>query len=395
MNRLKLVRRIIEVALLSVCLYSFLFTTPVGELVRYGAHKLFGSKAKRRPLVSYFQTMGEESQSSLIAKELSSRLNENDPLYKQAEAVGLRPQMVRALLVTLSDGKLAKDGEAQIKLKPQAIKSLAAVQIKQINQITDPKLRRSKLLQGVVALKQKLKSEHGAIAALRIDLKLVEYALGRARASGRHSPETFIVFARYLPVKRRAEAKTFVSSVFALETAFGLKNPVRATHRVSSKFGYRVHPVLKTKKKHTGIDIAIPTGTALHASAGGHVVYSTQDGINGKFIKINHGNGLTSAYCHASKLLVKRGAKVAAGQKIALSGMTGRATGPHLHFQIEIDDVPIDPALFIRDFGKPKAISLGLEVDGNRRGLAIFDLDITHRRRRQRKTKTIHEVELH
>lgn len=395
MARARFIRRSIELLLLLICMHTFIFHTPVGELLRYGAHKLWGSKVKRRALVSYFQTSGEESRHSVIARQLALPFQAGDPLYQQAKALSLSPKMIQALLVILSDGKLAKDGRAQIKLSKTAAKSLSKTGVLGINKIAKPELRRSELIKGISALKKELQSEHGAIAALRIDFDLVKYALGRARASGRRKPESFTGFLPYLPSTQRARAKSFVSSVYALETAFGFQNPIHAAHRVTSKFGYRVHPVLKTRKKHTGIDLAIPTGTALHAAAAGRVVYATRDGINGNFIKLDHGNGLTSAYCHASKLLVKRNGRVKRGQTIAKSGMSGRATGPHLHFQIEIDDVPIDPALFIRDFGKGRRLSLEPKIIGDGRGFAELNLHIANRSRTQGQSEFIEQLKLH
>jgi murein DD-endopeptidase len=395
MNRTKLLRRAIEALLVLICGYTFVFATPVGELLRYSANRIFSSKAKRRPLVSYFETLGAEANKEAIARRLATPLNKKDPLFVQAKALGLSPELARALMVSLSEGKLAVDGDARISVPQAGLRSLSAVGMKGFKTISKAAKRRSELLRGVAALKAKLQSEHAAIAALSVDLKHIKYALNRARAAGLSSPTSFAAFSRFLPPSIRSKARIHVASVFAMETAFGMKTPVRASHRVTSRFGYRVHPVLKTRKKHTGIDVAISTGTALHAAAAGRVVYATKDGINGKFVKINHGNGLTSAYCHASKLLVKRGEKIKQGQKIALSGMTGRATGPHLHFQIEIDDVPIDPELFIRSFSKPKPLSLGPKIDAHRRGFPKNHGHITDGRGRHGEAKTIEQLKLH
>lgn len=90
-------------------------------------------------------------------------------------------------------------------------------------------------------------------------------------------------------------------------------------------------------KTHTGIDIGIPTGSNIVATKNGKVIYSGWCGNYGYYIKIDHGNGIVSAYAHNSKLLVETGQEVNQGQIIAYSGSTGNSTGPHCHFEIIIN----------------------------------------------------------
>lgn len=99
---------------------------------------------------------------------------------------------------------------------------------------------------------------------------------------------------------------------------------------------------------HEGVDFRAPTGTNIHASQDGVVSYSGS-GISGygKMVVINHGDGLSTVYAHNSKLLVKKGQKVRRNQVIALSGQTGRATGPHLHYEIRKGLTAIDPLKFL------------------------------------------------
>ena len=87
-------------------------------------------------------------------------------------------------------------------------------------------------------------------------------------------------------------------------------------------------------------------GTPIDATASGKVIYAGFDGLNGNYVKIDHGYGLDTAYCHAEKLLVHTGERVSRGQPIALVGATGRATGPHLHYAIFVGGRPVDPLVF-------------------------------------------------
>ena len=109
----------------------------------------------------------------------------------------------------------------------------------------------------------------------------------------------------------------------------------------------RLHPVLKYKRFHNGQDIAVPTGTKIKAVDHGIVVVCGWQGGYGNYIAINHGNGISSCYGHNSKLLVKKGQRVYKGQIIAFAGSTGLSTGPHLHFEIRRNGVPVNPLPYL------------------------------------------------
>jgi murein DD-endopeptidase MepM/ murein hydrolase activator NlpD len=113
--------------------------------------------------------------------------------------------------------------------------------------------------------------------------------------------------------------------------------------RITSGFGVRKDPFTEKHKFHKGIDIACSTGTKVVASAEGKVVFSGTKRGYGRTIVIEHRNGYQTLYGHLSKLSVKSGQSVKQGQKIALSGMTGRATGPHLHFEVRRRGQPERP----------------------------------------------------
>ena len=103
---------------------------------------------------------------------------------------------------------------------------------------------------------------------------------------------------------------------------------------VTSNVGWRHDPIDGTIRHHNGVDIAVPTGTKVKAIAAGRVVESGPHGGYGNLVSIDHGDGTLSMYGHNSQLEVAIGDQVQAGQTIALSGSTGRSTGPHLHFEL-------------------------------------------------------------
>lgn len=115
----------------------------------------------------------------------------------------------------------------------------------------------------------------------------------------------------------------------------------------SSGFGYRLHPLENKVKFHYGTDFAANSGTAVCAFADGTVLAAGQDDGYGNYVKIRHADGYTTLYGHCSKLLVRAGETVTMGQEIALVGATGKATGPHLHFELMHDGYYYNPEFYL------------------------------------------------
>ncbi|MCL6588477.1 MAG: peptidoglycan DD-metalloendopeptidase family protein [Firmicutes bacterium] len=120
-----------------------------------------------------------------------------------------------------------------------------------------------------------------------------------------------------------------------------------APGNITSYFGNRYHPVLRKRKFHSGIDIAAPAGTPIKASDSGVVIFADRNGGYGKFISIDHGNGISSCYAHCSIISVDQGQIVTKGDIIGKVGTTGLSTGPHLHFEIRKDGVTVDPLTYL------------------------------------------------
>jgi len=112
---------------------------------------------------------------------------------------------------------------------------------------------------------------------------------------------------------------------------------------ITSPFGYRTHPILKTRKLHTGVDIGAPSGTPIHAAGGGEVIWASWRGGYGNCVIIDHGGGKATLYGHMSRLNSSVGRKVAKGDVIGYVGSTGLSTGPHLHYEVRINGTPVNP----------------------------------------------------
>ncbi len=123
--------------------------------------------------------------------------------------------------------------------------------------------------------------------------------------------------------------------------------PVDAAYSASS-YGWRIDPFNGMLAMHEGVDFPVDIGTPVFAAAGGVVIYSGPHPQYGFLVEIDHGNDFTTRYAHCSRVLVREGEVVQRGSKIAESGSTGRATGPHLHFEVRYRSVAQNPIRFLQ-----------------------------------------------
>ena len=147
-----------------------------------------------------------------------------------------------------------------------------------------------------------------------------------------------------------------------------MRTPVDGA-RVSSKFGFRIHPVLGYQKLHKGTDFAAPIGTPIFAAGNAVVEWAAMKGPNGNLTILRHDNGWQTYYLHQSRFMpgIVPGAHVAQGQQIGEIGTTGRSTGPHLHYEVHIAGEPVDPLGIQTDAGStltgPALVAFAKERD--------------------------------
>ena len=119
--------------------------------------------------------------------------------------------------------------------------------------------------------------------------------------------------------------------------------------KITSKFGNRNHPILKSVKFHRGVDIAVSIGTPVYSGIKGRVTFAGRKGNYGNLVEIEGNDGIKVRYAHLNSIDVVTGQKVSDGEKVAETGNTGMSTGPHLHYEIIIDENPVNPLNFVHD----------------------------------------------
>lgn len=138
--------------------------------------------------------------------------------------------------------------------------------------------------------------------------------------------------------KKREEKMAHIPSILPLNK--------KDIEKFAAPFGMRKHPILGYKRMHYGVDIVAEKGTDVYATGKGIVLQAGYNGGFGKSVKIDHGYGYVSVYAHLSKITVKKGQEVKHGDLIGLVGNTGLSTGPHLHYEVRINNKQVDPSIF-------------------------------------------------
>lgn len=170
------------------------------------------------------------------------------------------------------------------------------------------------------------KDEKGLVQQMRVDIERLE-----SEASTRE--ESLSELERLLQTKK--EILTHTPSIWP------------AHGWVTSGFGFRTNPFTGLTQMHEGIDISNQIGTPVVAPANGVVSDIQNDFVHGKLIVLSHGFGMTTRYSHLGKIFVRVGQKVKRGEKIAEIGMSGKTTGPHLHYEVRLNGIPVNPMRYI------------------------------------------------
>ncbi|MDO4562938.1 MAG: peptidoglycan DD-metalloendopeptidase family protein [Clostridia bacterium] len=223
-----------------------------------------------------------------------------------------------------------------------------------------------KILSNLITSKNTIAAAKTALEEAKLSLEYNKQSLEATRAELNDRLESKQLLLKQLEADKaqyekalkeeEAEEKKLQSQLAALAktstakyTGTGRFNwPVPSSTRITSSFGYRIHPILGYKRYHSGIDIGASYGSAIVAAEAGTVSVATYSSGYGKYLVISHGSGITTLYGHCSSLLVNKGDTVTKGQQIAKIGSTGLSTGNHLHFEVRINGSATDPLSYVR-----------------------------------------------
>ncbi len=306
----------------ALCLWAAAYHTPAGALIRSIAARAMHARDTARPLLAYYSSGVYDAREVPVPPPAAFAPTPMFVNVPPAEALG------RGIFATVT------------RLGPGASKT--ANELAQKYGL--PKCASAQEATALLArVKVDLSSDEAAVLAVFTGFDVAQFAVRRARGEGR--PLTLESLVLQLP-PLSANAIAATSQALMLGTAFTLRWPVAPQTAVSSPFGTRIHPITHLEQFHTGVDLAVASGTPVRVVADGIVTRASEDGFNGKVIFIDHGHGVMTAYCHNSRLLVAAGTRVNAGDVVSESGNTGRSTGPHLHYQLNMGATPADPFAF-------------------------------------------------
>lgn len=322
-------RGLFDFAMAVLCLGAALHLTPVGAMVRKAGALLAGERSSSGPLLSYYSGGGSgDARRFRLALPPRAQV----PLPGQ---LGPSQALSYGVFLALKDLPPAERAGVEETLRRYQL---------DLERVTHEQHGPRELESYLARAGGQLGSDELAVATLFFGYEAARYARERTAAVGGPAP-TLDRLGSHLPPGFEEEANA-AALALALGTAYGLGWPVAETTPITSRFGEREHPVLGGRRMHTGVDLGLPIGSAVRAVADGKVRRASEDPVNGRVLVIEHPHGVATAYCHNSKLLVKEGDVVTRGQQVAESGNTGRTTGPHLHYQVELGETPVDPLRF-------------------------------------------------
>ena len=327
-------------ALLTVCVVSY-FTTG-----SYFNSKRLSSK------VNKFKTQLEQSEISTLnyaeqiaelkekhTEQVTSQQEEYEALLaelkeKRTEQVTSQQEKYEALLAELKE----KHAE-QVTSQQEKYEALLADQKVRFDlETTSLQLENVQLMNTAVSdLYERSELIESVMGTIGVEIKKTAAAQNQKNKGGPFVPDNEISYDGLVQ-----QVDNYLKTIRAIP----LGRPVSG--KISSRFGKRTDPVNKKKAIHEGVDIKGKRGDRILATASGKVIKATKNGGYGNYVEIDHGNGYITAYGHMQNYLVKKGERVKQGQVIGQVGSTGRSTGPHLHYEIQLNKKPIDPVKFIK-----------------------------------------------
>ncbi|MEK7323554.1 MAG: peptidoglycan DD-metalloendopeptidase family protein [Pseudomonadota bacterium] len=195
---------------------------------------------------------------------------------------------------------------------------------------------------------QTLKIQDGAAAETTVNFVVhdKQYAIQRLTIQDQRKVEPTPDDLKRIELEKQEMDAAFAA--FNEPTEVPLQFDLPTDGPLSSPFGLRRYFNEQARNPHSGLDVAAPAGTPVHAAAAGRVVATGDYFFNGNTVLLDHGQGLITMYCHLQRIDVKPGQALRRGEMLGKVGQTGRATGPHLHWGVSLNNARVDPALFLK-----------------------------------------------
>ncbi len=152
------------------------------------------------------------------------------------------------------------------------------------------------------------------------------------------------LFASWKALDKNGPDAPVEPTVVSIPSIMPLRNS-----KLTSGYGMRNHPVLRKRRRHNGVDLAAPTGTPVYATADGMITRANWFSSYGLFIRIDHGADMETRFAHLSRIAVASGQRVRKGELIGFVGSTGRSTGPHLHYEVRVGGVAVNPIPYMKE----------------------------------------------
>lgn len=326
-------RGLLDFALMFVLVYAVYAKTPLGAIGETMVNVARGQKDRPSWLATF---KGRETavrmDEGAVADASAAEGDLPTPIAVAAAKHKVDPEALAALMMSGQCTKTACEMDAP----PRTSTVLGSLAGK-------AKLSSDDAAQALAAGMKQLENDADlAIEALWIGPIPVNLAVEQARRSSIADPADVEAHASFLSPSMRRGALQGALAVIAIHRLRTMAWPADARFRITSPFGERIHPVTGLKSFHNGTDIGVPSGTPLFAAHKAAVKRQSRDSVSGNYVILDHGLGIETVYCHMSEAGVVEGGRVKRKDTIGLSGMTGRVTGPHLHYILRVREQPID-----------------------------------------------------
>lgn len=256
---------------------------------------------------SYMRVVAASQADLILARErLADQTND---LLEELQATKARAQRERDAIAS-HKAQIQSDRDSQAAVRYQVSVEIA---------------NRNAALQEIVARKDEFQAQ---AAELEAQSAAIAEALGRRTSTS------------------SGESSSARSASRSSSSDGSLAEPL-ASVRVTSNYGWRVHPIYGNSRLHTGVDLSASSGTPIRSAGDGVVVSASWLGGYGYAVVVDHGGGLATLYAHQSSMAVGQGQRVEKGQTIGRVGCTGSCTGPHLHYEVRINGTPVDPRPYL------------------------------------------------